>query len=195
MARQWPTASSRASARAAPSSPTLVLDQQGQVQMAVGSPGGSLIIHYVAQALLGLLEWRLDPQAAANLPHYGSRNGPTELEADQQLERLIEPLRQRGHEVKLTPMTSGLSIIVRQPQGGYLGEGTAPRSRYQAFDATHKILPAWQGPCDFALSAVTRPPESRRWVLWMQIIGAACRRRPWPCRPGRYGAGIPAPER
>lgn len=107
-------------------SPTLVLDQQGQVQMAVGSPGGSLIIHYVAQALLGLLEWRLDPQAAANLPHYGSRNGPTELEADQQLERLIEPLRQRGHEVKLTPMTSGLSIIVRQPQGGYLG-GADPR--------------------------------------------------------------------
>ena len=108
-------------------SPTLVLDQQGQVQMAVGSPGGSLIIHYVAQALLGLLEWRLDPQAAANLPHYGSRNGPTELEADQQLERLIEPLRQRGHEVKLTPMTSGLSIIVRQPQGGYLGEADPRR--------------------------------------------------------------------
>ena len=78
-------------------SPTLVLDQQGQVQMAVGSPGGSLIIHYVAQALLGLLEWRQDPASRRQSATTAAANGP-ELEADQQLERLIEPLRQRGHE-------------------------------------------------------------------------------------------------
>ena len=35
-------------------------------------------------------------------------------------------------------------IIVRQPQGGYLG-GADPRreGKVSGFDATHKILPAW----------------------------------------------------
>ena len=107
-------------------SPTLVLDDQGKVQMAVGSPGGSLIIHYVARSLLALTEWQLDPQAVVNLPHYGSRNGPTELEAERGLEALADTLRQRGHVVKLLPMTSGTSIAVRRPEGGYLG-GADPR--------------------------------------------------------------------
>ena len=61
--------------------PTLVFDQQGQFTMAAGSPGGSAIINYVAQTLIAMLDWHLDPQQAVSLPHYGSRNGPTECGA------------------------------------------------------------------------------------------------------------------
>ena len=78
----------------------LVFDQQGQFTMAVGSPGGSAIINYVAQTLVAMLDWRLDPQQAVSLPHYGSRNGPTELEQGRQLEVLVsqlEALRPYGH--------------------------------------------------------------------------------------------------
>ena len=39
---------------------------------------------------------------------------------------LADTLRQRGHVVKLLPMTSGTSIAVRRPEGGYLG-GADPR--------------------------------------------------------------------
>src|SRR5262249_20003136 len=60
--------------------PTLVFDPHGKFAMAVGSPGGSAIINYVAQTLVAVLDWHLDPQQAVSLPHYGSRNGPTELE-------------------------------------------------------------------------------------------------------------------
>jgi len=106
--------------------PTLLFNRQGEAVMAVGSPGGSLIIPYVAKAILALTDWRLTPQAAANLPHYGSRNAATELEQGQGLDNLTEALQQRGHSVKLLPMTSGLSIIAKQADGRLIG-GADPR--------------------------------------------------------------------
>ena len=76
--------------------PTLVFDQQGQCTMAVGSPGGSAIINYVAQTLVAMLDWHLDPQQAVSLPHYGSRNGPTELEQGRHLEVLVSAVGGAG---------------------------------------------------------------------------------------------------
>jgi gamma-glutamyltranspeptidase / glutathione hydrolase len=105
--------------------PTLVFDRQGQCIMAVGSPGGSAIINYVAQTLVAMLDWHLDPQQAVSLPHYGSRNGPTELEQGRDLEALVPQLAARGHHVALIEMTSGLSAIVKTAEG-YVG-GADPR--------------------------------------------------------------------
>jgi gamma-glutamyltranspeptidase/glutathione hydrolase len=105
--------------------PTLVCDAHGRCALALGSPGGSAIINYVAQALVAMLDWRLDPQQAASLPHYGSRNGPTELERDRQLEGLVPQLQERGHRVALTALTSGLAVIQRTA-AGYAG-GADPR--------------------------------------------------------------------
>ena len=105
--------------------PTLVFDQQGQFTMAVGSPGGSAIINYVAQTLIAMLDWHLDPQQAVSLPHYGSRNGPTELEQGRHLEALGPQLEARGHTVALIEMTSGLSAILKTADG-YMG-GADPR--------------------------------------------------------------------
>ncbi len=68
--------------------PTLVFDRQsGELLAAVGSPGGSQIIEYVAKSVIGLLDWNLDPQTAINFPNFGSRNGPTELERDSSARR------------------------------------------------------------------------------------------------------------
>ena len=105
--------------------PTLVFDQQGQFTMAVGSPGGSAIINYVAQTLIAMLDWHLDPQQAVSLPHYGSRNGPTELEHGRHLEALVPQLEARGHTVALIEMPSGLSAILKT-EHGYAG-GADPR--------------------------------------------------------------------
>jgi gamma-glutamyltranspeptidase/glutathione hydrolase len=111
--------------------PTLVFDagdaqaQSGALRWVLGSPGGPMIINYVAKALLGLIDWGLDTQAAAALPNMGNRNGATELEAGTPLEALAAGLRERGHRVRIDEQTSGLNIIAVQP--GVLSGGTDPR--------------------------------------------------------------------
>ena len=61
--------------------PTLVFDRaSGELVAALGSPGGSQIIGYVASTLVGMLDWDLDVQQAIAMPNFGSRNGPTEVE-------------------------------------------------------------------------------------------------------------------
>src|SRR4051812_37522890 len=97
--------------------PTIVLDNTGKLYAVVGSPGGSLIINYVAKALVGLLDWKLDPQVAADLPNFGSRNGPTELEAGTEAEAWKAALEAKGHEVKLIDQNSGIHAIVVTPAG------------------------------------------------------------------------------
>jgi gamma-glutamyltranspeptidase/glutathione hydrolase len=67
-------------------SPTLVFDANNKLYAVVGSPGGSQIITYVTKTLVGILDWKLDPQTAVDLPNFGSRNGPTEIEAGTEAE-------------------------------------------------------------------------------------------------------------
>jgi gamma-glutamyltranspeptidase/glutathione hydrolase len=106
--------------------PTAVFDAaSGRLEMVVGSPGGSLIIGYVAKALVGTLDWRMDMQKAIDLPNFGSRNGPTEVEKGTELESVQAALKATGHEVRAIDMTSGLQGI-RRVNGGWEG-GADPR--------------------------------------------------------------------
>jgi gamma-glutamyltranspeptidase / glutathione hydrolase len=94
--------------------PTLVFEKEsGRLLAAIGSPGGSLIINYVMKALVGVFDWGLDIESAIALPNFGSRNGPTELEAGRFNAQFADALRKRGHDVHTIPMTSGLQGIVR----------------------------------------------------------------------------------
>ena len=97
--------------------PTIVFDGQGRLEMLAGSPGGSLIIGYVAKALIAVLDWKLDAQGAIDLPNFGSRNGPTEVEQGSALEGVQASLKAMGHDVRAIPMTSGLQVIRRTAQG------------------------------------------------------------------------------
>ncbi len=97
--------------------PTIVFDAHDRLYAVTGSPGGSQIINYVAKTLVGLLDWRLDPQVAVDLPNMGSRNGPTELERGTEAEGWRAALEAKGHEVRLIEMTSGIQAIVVTPQG------------------------------------------------------------------------------
>jgi gamma-glutamyltranspeptidase / glutathione hydrolase len=97
--------------------PTIVLDGSGKLHAIVGSPGGSLIINFVAKTLVALIDWKLDPQAAVDLPNFGSRNGPTELETGTEAEGWKATLEAKGHAVKLIEMTSGIQAV------GVTGDG------------------------------------------------------------------------
>jgi len=105
--------------------PTMVFDRDGKLQLIIGSPGGSAIINYVAKALVGVLDWQLDIQGAIDLPNFGSRNGPTQIERGSLYERLRPELERRGHDVQFAEFESGLHGIERVP-GGWRG-GADPR--------------------------------------------------------------------
>jgi gamma-glutamyltranspeptidase/glutathione hydrolase len=110
--------------------PTIVYDASGRVYLVTGSPGGPWIINYVVKILVGVLDWRLDPQAAIGLPNFGSRNGPTELEAGTPVAALAPKLEALGHETRVIALTSGAQAIVRTKHGWIGGadprrEGTA----------------------------------------------------------------------
>jgi gamma-glutamyltranspeptidase/glutathione hydrolase len=107
-------------------SPTLVLDSEGRFYAAIGSPGGSRIVGYVAKALIGLLDWHLPMQAAIDLPNHVNRNGATELEGGTALTDEADTLRRLGHEASIRRLVSGLHGI-RATEYGY--DGGADRRR------------------------------------------------------------------
>ncbi len=107
-------------------SPTLVLDGTGRVVMAIGSPGGSRIIGYVAKTLIAALDWKMNIQAAIDLPHAVDRNMKTlDLEKGTALEALKPALEKLGHKVKVRRLTSGLHGIAVTKDG--LEGGADPR--------------------------------------------------------------------
>ncbi|MBD8531284.1 MULTISPECIES: gamma-glutamyltransferase [unclassified Massilia] len=111
-------------------SPTVVFDKKtGQLVLAVGSPGGPAIINYVAKVLVGTLDWGLNVQQAIALPNFGSRNGPTELEAGRFPQSTVDALKARGHAVRQSEQNSGLHGIMRLPIHGepYWFGGADPR--------------------------------------------------------------------
>ncbi|MBC7414516.1 MAG: gamma-glutamyltransferase [Herminiimonas sp.] len=94
--------------------PTIVLERRtGHVALVVGSPGGPAIINYVAKVLVGMMDWGLPVQEAVDLPNFGSRNGPTELERGRFSPEQIVGLRVRGHVLRIANQTSGLHAISR----------------------------------------------------------------------------------
>lgn len=106
-------------------SPTIVFDKNGKLNLVVGSPGGSRIINYVTQTLVGVLDWGMNIQQAINMPKITNRNDYTTLEKGTVLEKLEGPLKEKGHRVKVRDLNSGLHGI--QVKNGLLIGGADPR--------------------------------------------------------------------
>lgn len=77
-------------------SPVIVLDSNGRLVGALGSPGGSAILAYNAKVLIGTLAWGLPMQAAIDLPNLVARG--SSLGADTALfdPLVVAALAQRG---------------------------------------------------------------------------------------------------
>lgn len=91
--------------------PMMVFNEDGSLKLVIGSPGGSRIINYVAQSLLGILEWDLSAQDAVNLPHVTNRNNVTTLEQSTSIALLKPALEAIGHKVEIKGLNSGLHAI------------------------------------------------------------------------------------
>lgn len=106
-------------------SPFMVFDKDNNLVMAIGSPGGSRIINYVAKTMLGVMEWDMDIQEAISMPHYVNRNGGTDLEKGTKAAALKEGLEALGHKVNVRDLNSGLHGITISKEG--LQGGADPR--------------------------------------------------------------------
>ncbi len=105
--------------------PVMIFDAKNKLVGIIGSPGGSAIINYVAKTIVGVIDWKLTLQKAIELPNFGSRNGPTELELGSEIENISAALQAMGHDVKLIEMNSGLHGMWRTKSGWQ--SGTDPR--------------------------------------------------------------------
>jgi gamma-glutamyltranspeptidase/glutathione hydrolase len=104
--------------------PTIVR-QEGAPVLVIGSPGGSRIIGYVAQAILAHVDWGMDVQQAVAMPHAVNRFGTYDLEAGTAMAERQAALEEMGFEVNIRDLTSGLHAIAVTPEG--LQGGADPR--------------------------------------------------------------------
>jgi gamma-glutamyltranspeptidase / glutathione hydrolase len=91
--------------------PTIVLDDRDRLRLVVGSPGGTQIIGFVLQTLVGVLDWHLDVQQAVAAPHFLAELGPIELEQGTPLAGDAAALGALGHTTAVRVMNSGLHAI------------------------------------------------------------------------------------
>ena len=106
-------------------SPVIVLDEHGEVRLAVGARGGPRIIAYVVKVLVGVLDWELGIQDAIALPNFVYAEGRLELERGTSLAARRAEFEARGHRVSESQLSSGLHGIERF-DGGWRG-GADPR--------------------------------------------------------------------
>jgi gamma-glutamyltranspeptidase/glutathione hydrolase len=90
--------------------PTIVM-KEGAPVLAIGSPGGSRIIGYVATAIVAWADWGMDVQQALSLPHAVNRFGTYDLEADTVAVDLEPRLTEMGYKVNIRDLNSGLHAI------------------------------------------------------------------------------------
>lgn len=89
--------------------PTLILDRQGNLVGAIGSPGGSSILAYVAKALVGVIDWGLPVQQAVALPNLVVRGETVGADAQLLSPEIKAALAQAGMAVQPNATeTSGL---------------------------------------------------------------------------------------
>jgi gamma-glutamyltranspeptidase/glutathione hydrolase len=106
-------------------SPTMIFDEQGDLYVVVGSPGGSRIINYTAQAIINVLDFGMDIQQAISAPRFTNRNDYTALEKGSVLTELEGSLEALGHDVRIIDLNSGLHGI--QVKDGKLIGAADPR--------------------------------------------------------------------
>jgi gamma-glutamyltranspeptidase/glutathione hydrolase len=106
--------------------PAIILDSEGKLLGAVGSPGGTSILAYNLKALVGMLDWKLPVQEALALPNLIARGTSYAAEGDKFAPEIIEGLTARG--VTFTAVGgegSGLHGVMVTPGG--LEGGADPR--------------------------------------------------------------------
>jgi len=109
-------------------SPLMVFDENDDLLIVTGSPGGHSIIAYVAKTLIGVLDWDLTAQQAVDYSNIFARGQSVSIEqVDGASADLAAQLTEQGYSVrKPRNENSGIHMIVVRPDGL---EGAADKRR------------------------------------------------------------------
>jgi len=98
--------------------PTIVLDAEGEVVLAVGGSGGPFIISSTLQVLSNVLDFGMDAGDAVTVPRVHHQWVPERLFVDEGIPRdVIVSLEGRGHEVDQRHFYSCVQVIVAREHG------------------------------------------------------------------------------
>lgn len=102
-------------------SPTIVLDEEGEVFLVTGTPGGGRIINVILQVLVNVIDYQMNIAEATHQPriHQGWRNQSLGIETGMNPE-VIRQLKRMGHEIDLQ-QTMGSSQSIMYKEGMYFG--------------------------------------------------------------------------
>jgi gamma-glutamyltranspeptidase / glutathione hydrolase len=93
--------------------PTVVLDADGNVVLAVGGSGGPYIISSTLQVLSNVVDFGMDPEEAVSAPRMHHQWVPEVLKVDVGIPRdVTDALRARGHEVEVKEFYSCVQVGV-----------------------------------------------------------------------------------
>jgi gamma-glutamyltranspeptidase/glutathione hydrolase len=108
--------------------PTIVTDRNGELVLAVGSPGGSSMIGYTARTTIGILDWNLPVQEAINYGNATARTEQIATEINRLPPGIADALTARGWTLQQTSLgeVSGIHAI-RVRRDGTLEGGADPR--------------------------------------------------------------------
>lgn len=108
--------------------PVIVLNRNGDLELVIGSPGGSSIIGYTARSTIGILDWNLPVQEAINVGNATARTETVAAEVNRFPAGIADALTARGWRLEQTGVgeVSGLHAI-RVRSDGSLEGGADPR--------------------------------------------------------------------
>jgi gamma-glutamyltranspeptidase/glutathione hydrolase len=95
-------------------SPTILFDENGELLLVTGSPGGNSIIAYATKTILAVLDWGLSAQSAADFPNIVARGDTVRVENSVEPgKKIAADLVQRGYQVQeKAGENSGIHLIV-----------------------------------------------------------------------------------
>jgi gamma-glutamyltranspeptidase/glutathione hydrolase len=121
-----------------------ILDREGELFMVSGSPGGPRIISTTLLTLLNVVDWKMDPQAAAAEPRFHHQWEPNLLRVEPEIsDEVVAALEARGHVVeRSTRHWSAAEVIVIDPATGHHLGGADPRTDGAAVGVDEIATPA-----------------------------------------------------
>lgn len=99
-------------------SPTVVLDDEGRVVMAIGASGGSTIISATLQVYLNVAVFGMNAQEAVSAPRIHHQWMPERLMIEPEVPLDVRrSLEARGHELWVRPAYSAVQLAIVRPDG------------------------------------------------------------------------------
>ena len=93
----------------------LIVLENNQPVLAVGSPGGRTIPHFISRVLMASLFWGLPPEQSVAMPHLSIRDNRLVAERDSPIPWpfALTELSRGEQEIKSQPLNSGIALIQR----------------------------------------------------------------------------------